>query len=74
MEECLEAYEEEDTKSAGSEEKKSSSEFIFIQLPKLKHFSNILSLIPMQILVQKISELKNINPDMPRNLAKTVTV
>lgn len=45
-----------------------------MQVPKMKHFSNLLSLIPMQILVEKISELKGINPDMPRNLAKTVTV
>jgi glucosamine 6-phosphate synthetase-like amidotransferase/phosphosugar isomerase protein len=28
----------------------------------------------MQILVEKIAKLKQINPDMPRNLAKTVTV
>lgn len=28
----------------------------------------------MQILVEKIAKLKGINPDMPRNLAKTVTV
>ena len=40
----------------------------------MKHYSNILSLIPMQILVEKIAEMKKINPDMPRNLAKTVTV
>ena len=40
----------------------------------MKYFSNILTLIPMQILVEKIAILKNINPDMPRNLAKTVTV
>jgi len=28
----------------------------------------------MQILVKKIAAIKGINPDMPRNLAKTVTV
>lgn len=45
-----------------------------IDIPQLKHLSYLLSLIPMQILVEKIAELKGINPDMPRNLAKTVTV
>ena len=45
-----------------------------IQVPHLKHMSHLLSIIPMQILVEKISELKGINPDAPRNLAKTVTV
>ena len=40
----------------------------------MKYFSNLLALIPMQILVEKIAVLKGIDPDMPRNLAKTVTV
>lgn len=36
--------------------------------------NHLVSIIPMQILVEKIAKLKQINPDMPRNLAKTVTV
>jgi glucosamine 6-phosphate synthetase-like amidotransferase/phosphosugar isomerase protein len=36
--------------------------------------SHLMAVIPMQILVEKIAKLKHINPDMPRNLAKTVTV
>ena len=74
MEDINKSFEEEETKSATSQEKTLGTEFIFIQLPKMKYFSNILSLIPMQILVEKICLLKKINPDMPRNLAKTVTV
>jgi len=34
----------------------------------------ILSIIPMQYLAYRVSVLKNINPDQPRNLAKSVTV
>jgi glucosamine--fructose-6-phosphate aminotransferase (isomerizing) len=34
----------------------------------------ILSIIPLQILAYKLSIIKNINPDFPRNLAKSVTV
>ena len=49
-------------------------QYTFINIPHLKHCSHLLSLIPMQLLVEKIAELKEINPDMPRNLAKTVTV
>ena len=45
-----------------------------IEVPKLKYMSFLLTLIPMQILVEEIAKLKGINPDMPRNLAKTVTV
>ena len=45
-----------------------------IDIKGLKHLSHLLSLVPMQIMVEEISKLKNINPDMPRNLAKTVTV
>ena len=45
-----------------------------IEVPRVKHMSFLLTLIPMQILVEEIAKLKGINPDMPRNLAKTVTV
>ncbi len=36
--------------------------------------NHLISVIPMQLLVEKIAKIKKINPDMPRNLAKTVTV
>ena len=45
-----------------------------INVPKMEHLSHMLTLIPMQVMVEKISKLRGINPDMPRNLAKTVTV
>lgn len=41
---------------------------------KNKYLSQIMSIIPMQYLAFKVSILKNINPDQPRNLAKSVTV
>ena len=46
-----------------------------IKLPKLsKLFSPILSIIPIQLLSEKISRDRGINPDKPKNLAKSVTV
>jgi len=37
-------------------------------------FSFLLSIIPLQLLAYYLSIKKNINPDIPRNLAKVVTV
>lgn len=54
--------------------KKLTEDMEMITVPAMKHLSHLLCLIPMQILVEKIALLKGINPDMPRNLAKTVTV
>ena len=45
-----------------------------ILIPQNKTFSNLLSIIPMQIIAYEISIRKGINPDFPRNLAKVVTV
>jgi len=45
-----------------------------ILIPQNKTFSNILSIIPMQLISYEISIKKGINPDFPRNLAKVVTV
>ena len=45
-----------------------------IILPVNNTFKDLLSIIPIQILAYNLSVLKNINPDMPRNLAKVVTV
>ena len=39
-----------------------------------KYLMPILSIVPMQYLAYKVSVLKEINPDQPRNLAKSVTV
>ena len=45
-----------------------------IILPINKVFSELLSVIPLQLAAYYISIYKGINPDMPRNLAKCVTV
>lgn len=37
-------------------------------------FQNYLAILPIQILAYKLSVSRGINPDMPRNLAKVVTV
>jgi glucosamine--fructose-6-phosphate aminotransferase (isomerizing) len=39
-----------------------------------KTFADLLSVIPLQLLAYKLALSKGLNPDMPRNLAKVVTV
>ena len=39
-----------------------------------EYLAQIEAIIPMQYLAYKVSVLRNINPDQPRNLAKSVTV
>ena len=43
-------------------------------IPKNKIFSDLLCIIPLQIAAYYLSLEKGLNPDMPRNLAKCVTV
>ena len=45
-----------------------------INIPYNKTFRHLLSVIPLQILSYKLSLQRGLNPDMPRNLAKVVTV
>lgn len=45
-----------------------------IEVQSVNFLSYLLALIPVQLLCLSIAELKGINPDKPRNLAKTVTV
>lgn len=45
-----------------------------IQTPINKSFQEILDIIPIQLLAYYISVKKGFNPDMPKNLAKVVTV
>jgi len=40
----------------------------------MKYMSHLLSIVIIQLFVEKMSVLKKIDPDHPRNLAKTVTV
>ena len=45
-----------------------------LYIPKNKTFGDLLSIIPLQIIAYQLSVSKGFNPDMPRNLAKVVTV
>lgn len=45
-----------------------------IIIPENDTFRHLLSIIPMQILGYELSISRGLNPDMPRNLAKVVTV
>ncbi len=46
----------------------------FIQVPATEKFFPLMNLIPIQLLAYFVSIRKGINPDYPRNLAKSVTV
>ena len=45
-----------------------------IILPENKSYADLLCVIPLQMLAYKLSIKRGINPDMPQNLAKVVTV
>lgn len=45
-----------------------------IFIPYNETFRHLLSVIPMQLLAYELSLMNGLNPDMPRNLAKVVTV
>ena len=45
-----------------------------IYIPNNQTYNYLLSIIPIQLLAYKLSLKKKINPDMPKNLAKVVTV
>ena len=45
-----------------------------IYIPFNETYNSLLSIIPLQMLAYKLSLSKGINPDMPKNLAKVVTV
>ena len=47
---------------------------INIQIPENGPLSALLSIVPLQLISYRLSLIKGINPDKPRNLAKTVTV
>ena len=46
----------------------------YLQIDKNDSFKDLLCIIPIQLLAYKLSLSKGLNPDMPRNLAKVVTV
>lgn len=43
-------------------------------IPENKTFRDLLSIIPLQLIAYQLSISRGINPDMPKNLAKVVTV
>ena len=45
-----------------------------VLIPENENFSHLLAIIPLQMLSYELSIAKGLNPDMPRNLAKVVTV
>ena len=45
-----------------------------INVPKNECYGDLLCIIPLQILAFKLALSRGFNPDMPRNLAKVVTV
>jgi glucosamine--fructose-6-phosphate aminotransferase (isomerizing) len=47
---------------------------IIALLSKNKIYSDLLAVIPLQIAAYYLSIERGLNPDMPRNLAKCVTV
>lgn len=47
---------------------------VFIQVPYLKEATVIPIIVASQVLAYNMTRLKNLDPDMPRNLAKSVTV
>ena len=46
----------------------------WIKVPDVGNASPIVNIIPVQILAYNLAVLKGLDPDMPRNLAKSVTV
>ncbi|MEM5811423.1 MAG: glutamine--fructose-6-phosphate transaminase (isomerizing) [Candidatus Aenigmatarchaeota archaeon] len=46
----------------------------FIKVPECNYENPISHIIPMQLLAYYLSVLKGLNPDKPRNLAKSITV
>jgi glutamine---fructose-6-phosphate transaminase (isomerizing) len=45
-----------------------------IYIPYNESFSSLLGIVPLQLIAYKLSILRGINPDKPKNLAKVVTV
>ena len=46
----------------------------FIKVREIEDMNSICQIIPMQILAYQLALLRGCDPDMPRNLAKSVTV
>ena len=62
---------EENENSNASEKSYDADDLI---VPANHTFAPLLQIIPIQLLSYEIAKVRNLNPDMPRNLAKVVTV
>jgi glucosamine--fructose-6-phosphate aminotransferase (isomerizing) len=51
-----------------------NKQYNVIHITKNNSYSSLLGIIPLQMLAYYLSINKNINPDIPKNLAKVVTV
>jgi glucosamine--fructose-6-phosphate aminotransferase (isomerizing) len=71
---CEELIEENYKKSLEKNPQAEKKYHYVLNVPYLKHASHLLSIVPIQLFVEKMSLLKKIDPDHPRNLAKSVTV
>ena len=67
-------YQEDYKKELNSRKEPEEKYDFVLTLPHLKHMSALLSIIPIQLFVEQMAIIKGINPDYPRNLAKSVTV
>ncbi len=47
---------------------------VIIKLPQNDILSSLLAVVPLQLIAYKLSIIKGINPDNPRNLSKVVTI
>ena len=57
-----------------NEDVKLNKDCELIKIPKNDTFGSLVGIIPLQLFSYYFSVLKNINPDIPKNLAKVVTV
>jgi len=46
----------------------------WLRVPEANGIQSVAAIIPVQILAYKLAVLRGLDPDMPRNLAKSVTV
>jgi glucosamine--fructose-6-phosphate aminotransferase (isomerizing) len=71
------AYEEIKTRNAPIifiTDKRDQEKPNVLYIPENKTFRDLLCIIPLQLLAYKLSISRGINPDVPKNLAKVVTV
>lgn len=71
---CLERMNQHYEKEKETNPKVKPKYHFVMEVPHLKYLSHLLCIIPIQLFVEQMCVLRDIIPDTPRNLAKTVTV